>query len=184
MLCICYCAALVSVSEEVRSRCHLKHRLAQHMSESASNDSINTELVSGLGQQVVSYIPLPQVTATSPQQSYPPSSQITAPNCCAQAAANAAQATSPCQPPNTLALQAPPMTATPRRQKSFETLDQNAMAQARMQKNPVLTQVQVGEVETRLCYFVCCHHVVLVTSPLQSITLLTSMTSIFVQSIS
>ena len=37
-------AALVSVSEEVRSRCHLKHRFCMHISESASNDSISGEL--------------------------------------------------------------------------------------------------------------------------------------------
>ena len=38
-------AALVSVSEEVRSRCHLKHRFcSMHISESTSNDSIYGEL--------------------------------------------------------------------------------------------------------------------------------------------
>ena len=39
------CTALVSVSEEVRSRCHLKHRFcSMHISESTSNDSIYGEL--------------------------------------------------------------------------------------------------------------------------------------------
>jgi len=38
-------AALVSVSEEVRSRCHLKHRFcSMHISESTSNDSIYGEM--------------------------------------------------------------------------------------------------------------------------------------------
>ena len=38
-------AALVSVSEEVRSRCHLKHRFcSMHISESTSNDSIYGDL--------------------------------------------------------------------------------------------------------------------------------------------
>ncbi|XP_052834126.1 neurofibromin isoform X3 [Octopus bimaculoides] len=37
-----YLAALVSVSEEVRSRCHLKHRVSQYvMTDSPSSDSIN-----------------------------------------------------------------------------------------------------------------------------------------------
>jgi len=40
-----WCAALVSVSEEVRSRCHLKHRFcSMHISESTSNDSIYGDL--------------------------------------------------------------------------------------------------------------------------------------------
>ena len=39
------CVALVSVSEEVRSRCHLKHRVSPHLSESASSDSISTDLM-------------------------------------------------------------------------------------------------------------------------------------------
>ena len=37
-------AALVSVSEEVRSRCHLKHRVPQTISESTSSDSISGDL--------------------------------------------------------------------------------------------------------------------------------------------
>jgi len=41
-------AALVSVSEEVRSRCHLKHRFcSMHISESTSNDSIYGDLSYG-----------------------------------------------------------------------------------------------------------------------------------------
>lgn len=40
-----YLAALVSVSEEVRSRCHLKHRVSQYvMTDSPSSDSISAEL--------------------------------------------------------------------------------------------------------------------------------------------
>lgn len=40
-----YLAALISVSEEVQSRCHLKHRLMNTMTESASTDSISAELM-------------------------------------------------------------------------------------------------------------------------------------------
>lgn len=40
--------ALVSVSEEVRSRCHLKHRTSQYMmKESPSSDSLNTDMATG-----------------------------------------------------------------------------------------------------------------------------------------
>lgn len=40
--------ALVSVSEEVRSRCHLKHRTSQYMmKESPSSDSLNTDMAAG-----------------------------------------------------------------------------------------------------------------------------------------
>lgn len=40
-----YLAALVSVSEEVRSRCHLKHRTSQYMmTESPSSDSLTADL--------------------------------------------------------------------------------------------------------------------------------------------
>ena len=42
-----YLAALISVSEEVRSRCHLKHRSSQlpvAISESTSSDSISADL--------------------------------------------------------------------------------------------------------------------------------------------
>ena len=35
---------MVSVSEEVRSRCHLKHRVPQTISESTSSDSISGDL--------------------------------------------------------------------------------------------------------------------------------------------
>ncbi len=39
-----FLAALVSVSEEVRSRCHLKHRVPPTISESTSSDSISGDL--------------------------------------------------------------------------------------------------------------------------------------------
>ena len=38
-------SALVSVSEEVRSRCHLKHRTSQYMmTDSPSSDSLSAEM--------------------------------------------------------------------------------------------------------------------------------------------
>ncbi|KAK3767382.1 hypothetical protein RRG08_049749 [Elysia crispata] len=41
-----YLAALVSVSEEVRSRCHLKHRTPNYLSDSPSSESVSSDLTS------------------------------------------------------------------------------------------------------------------------------------------
>lgn len=64
-----YLAALVSVSEEVRSRCHLKHRVC-HMSESTSSDSMSADIhpspsASPQGQLSPSAPPLGSPTTTS-----------------------------------------------------------------------------------------------------------------------
>ncbi|XP_050410069.1 neurofibromin isoform X2 [Patella vulgata] len=100
-----YLAALVSVSEEVRSRCHLKHRTPNYMiSESTSNDSLNAEVN------------------------------------------NAAQGTSPITPPAgpTPSQVLPPPTNTPRRQKSWDHLDQNAVNSAKLQKGAQVSQSQAS----------------------------------------
>ncbi|RUS73016.1 hypothetical protein EGW08_019222, partial [Elysia chlorotica] len=41
-----YLAALVSVSEEVRSRCHLKHRTPNYLSDSPSSESVSSDMTS------------------------------------------------------------------------------------------------------------------------------------------
>lgn len=115
----------MSVSEEVRSRCHLKHRISQYMmTESPSSDSLNSEIPqmsttpggssnssSGSGQSIPS-TPAPPAPPTVPQNQN-----------------------------NTL----PMATPTPKRQKSWDLLDQSAMNTARgMQKgNAHLAQAQV-----------------------------------------
>ncbi|XP_048257175.1 neurofibromin-like isoform X1 [Haliotis rufescens] len=105
---VAYLAALVSVSEEVRSRCHLKHRTANYMiSESPSTESLNTELSSSQG--VSPSAPPPTTTVVTPPQNAPPTTAST---------------------------------PLPRRQKSCDLLDQNAMTAARMGKNVQLTQSQ------------------------------------------
>ncbi|XP_067682311.1 neurofibromin-like isoform X6 [Haliotis asinina] len=105
---VAYLAALVSVSEEVRSRCHLKHRTANYMiSESPSTESLNTELSSSQG--VSPSAPPPTTTVVTPPQNAPPTTAST---------------------------------PLPRRQKSCDLLDQNAMTVARMGKNVQLTQSQ------------------------------------------
>lgn len=83
---IYFCLALVGVSEEVRSRCHVKHSLPRYISESISQENFATE-----------------------QQN----SNVNA---------------------NTTS-------ATNRRQKSWDLLDQNALAQARQQKQQSAHQV-------------------------------------------
>ena len=110
-----YLAALVSVSEEVRSRCHLKHRNPPTIPESASSDSISVDLAQH--QQPVTP-PAPPPVAPPPQPPPPPQQQAPPPQ----------QQTTP----------------TTRRQKSWDLLDQNAMAQARLQKQGHMTQVQVS----------------------------------------
>jgi len=60
------CAALVSVSEEVRSRCHLKHRFcSMHISESTSNDSIYGELSYPSSQHLSHHGTLHHLTAAN-----------------------------------------------------------------------------------------------------------------------
>lgn len=44
---VAYLTALVSVSEEVRSRCHIRHSLARHFNESNSNDFLDSATTNG-----------------------------------------------------------------------------------------------------------------------------------------
>ncbi|XP_062578923.1 neurofibromin-like isoform X10 [Saccostrea cucullata] len=106
-----YLAALVSVSEEVRSRCHLKHRTSQYMmKESPSSDSLNTDMAAGVFSSSAAgpVIPVPSLPVASTLDIQPPPSMT------------------------------PPPVATPmtRRQKSWEVLDLGPMNAARLQKGP------------------------------------------------
>jgi len=128
--------ALVSVSEEVRSRCHLKHRISQYMmSESPSSDSLNADI----GQMSTTPGGSSNSSAGS-GQSIPSTPAPPAPP------------SLPNQLNNTLPMAKPP----PRREKSWDLLDQSAMNTARgMQKgNTHLTQAQV------FASFNCCEKVV------------------------
>ena len=112
-------AALVSVSEEVRSRCHLKHRLSPQICESTSSDSISNDLT-----------PPPPTNAPATSPVHPPAHHVLAPSASQPQGMGAASGCAPLMP-------------TPaRRQKSCDTLDQSALAQARMTKHS--PQVQVG----------------------------------------
>ncbi|KAJ9589315.1 hypothetical protein L9F63_017474, partial [Diploptera punctata] len=93
---VAYLAALVSVSEEVRSRCHVKHSLARMIPESGSSENFTVD-------SHLSLLP------------HPPQSQ--------QQSSGAG-------------------TPTNRRQKSWDLLDQTAIAQARQQKQHSQQQTQ------------------------------------------
>ena len=124
-------AALVSVSEEVRSRCHLKHRISPHLSESASSDSLSADLISHHGPpQAISPGSHPHLVGViSPGM--PPAGMVILPPMPPSVEASGGMVLSASTP-----------IPTPRKQKSWETLDQNAMSQARQQKNTQLSQVQ------------------------------------------
>lgn len=119
--------ALVSVSEEVRSRCHLKHRISQYMmTESPSSDSLNAEI---------------------PQMSTTPGGSSNSSTGSAQSMPSAqAPPVPPVPVPTTQNNTLPMATPTPKRQKSWDLLDQSAMNTARgMQKgNTHLSQGQVS----------------------------------------
>ncbi|CAD5126032.1 DgyrCDS14209 [Dimorphilus gyrociliatus] len=68
-----YLAALVSVSEEVRSRCHLKHRVC-HMSESTSSDSMSADI-----HPSPSASPQGQLSPSAPPQGSPTTSSTCTP---------------------------------------------------------------------------------------------------------
>ncbi|XP_067128062.1 neurofibromin isoform X2 [Centruroides vittatus] len=132
-----YLAALVSVSEEVRSRCHLKHRIARVVSESPSAEGFSGDLHSAI--------------STSPSNPTPTQTpgHTPIPSPCSSASTSAQ--TSPHAPlPSHNAQLIPqggsgtPLANTPfnRRQKSWDLLDQNALAQARLTKQTTVQQVQ------------------------------------------
>ncbi|XP_021368387.1 neurofibromin-like isoform X2 [Mizuhopecten yessoensis] len=126
-----YLAALVFVSEEVRSRCHLKHRTSQYMmTESPSSDSLSAELAqqttpgssSSSGSSAMG-APPPALPPTTPSTQVVPAP--------------------PCHPPTTVCNTPPVNTPITRRQKSCDLLDQNAMNNAcRTSKVTHLQQAQ------------------------------------------
>uniref|UniRef100_T1J6E5 Neurofibromin n=1 Tax=Strigamia maritima TaxID=126957 RepID=T1J6E5_STRMM len=106
---VAYLAALVSVSDEVRNRCHLKHGCTRNISQSASTDNFSV----GLHLHVCSQ---PQQAANAPANATNVASSQAADVNMSQT--NAASG----------------LGAANRRQKSWDLLDQNAIVQARLQK--------------------------------------------------
>lgn len=103
--------ALIPVSEEVRSRCHLKHSASRATSECGSVDNVHMGVqLNAVGIPTSSTSPATSPSA-SPHRGHSPSGR---------------QLSGSSTPVN-------------RRQKSWDLLDQTAIAQARLQKQ---TQVQ------------------------------------------
>lgn len=97
----------------------MKHRIARVVSESPSAEAFATELHPAVSPQV----------STSPSNPSPPTPSPSS---------NSAQ-TSPHGPPPNNCLQQPTLPVTPvnRRHKSWDTLDQNALFQAKNKQSPV-----------------------------------------------
>lgn len=111
---IAYLTALVSVSEEVRSRCHVKHSLSRWISDSMSQEGFYTEMVNGN-------------TNGATQNGTGSSSHMNSLN---------------------------------RRQKSWDLLDQNAIALARQHKQHTAHQVYSIDffflpIFFRICILLC-----------------------------
>ncbi|XP_068081132.1 neurofibromin [Anabrus simplex] len=115
---VAYLAALVSVSEEVRSRCHVKHSLARTIPESGSTENFPVDMHLNL-------IPQPHVAPTLGTGS---SIQAPATPCDNNGSQHSGSSSS--------------STPANRRQKSWDLLDQTAIAQARQQKHTPPQQVQ------------------------------------------
>ncbi|XP_069683037.1 neurofibromin isoform X4 [Periplaneta americana] len=124
---VAYLAALVSVSEEVRSRCHVKHSLARMIPESGSSENFSVDNHLGL-------LPHPPVP---PANVSPAMNVISNPSPSQRSEGNNGQSNQPCQQHASGG-----GTPTNRRQKSWDLLDQTAIAQARQQKQHPQQQTQ------------------------------------------
>ncbi|XP_063221250.1 neurofibromin isoform X2 [Bacillus rossius redtenbacheri] len=108
---VAYLAALVSVSEEVRSRCHVKHSVARNMPESSSTEALAVE-------SHLSLLPQVHVGPTASSAAVQ-NHNGGAGSGCVGGSVGASSATLPAN----------------RRQKSWDLLDQTAIAQARQHKH-------------------------------------------------
>ncbi|XP_022248395.1 neurofibromin-like, partial [Limulus polyphemus] len=124
---VAYLAALISVSEEVRSRCHLKHRVARVVSESPSAERFAVDLHSSVPSSQCTISPSNPTPSHTPGHTPIPSpSSSTCPSI----------QTSPHPPQMSMAV-----VPTTRRQKSWDLLDQNALSQAHLTKHTSVQQV-------------------------------------------
>lgn len=134
---VAYLAALVSVSEEVRSRCHLKQSLAQEVPESFSSDNfvVDSHL------HMYAYQTQQQVESLSQNTQTASNTPATTPLSCTSGIATAGASSAASTPMN-------------RRQKSWDLLDQNVLVQARLQKqgqvqhHAILQQQQSAPAQT------------------------------------
>lgn len=105
--------ALVSVSEEVRSRCHIKHSLPRFTADTISQENFIPDNLGSQGQ------PQSAAPVSMPQSAPPTSLPMTGVNPGATSTSMSAN----------------------RRQKSWDLLDQSAIAQARQHKQATPQQV-------------------------------------------
>ncbi|XP_046387119.1 neurofibromin isoform X3 [Ischnura elegans] len=117
---VAYLAALVSVSEEVRSRCHAKHSFARPMPESGSAENFP-------GDMHINLLPQNMNSTVIPPANMPANDTMAVNRGGGSVISDSSTI------PNPLG------TPTNRRQKSWDLLDQAAIVQARQQKQ---TQVQ------------------------------------------
>lgn len=134
-----YLSALVSVSEEVQSRCHLKHRITRLVSESPSTKNFSSDL-----QQNVTTTTSPKNPPTTPTQQTPSPTPLPSPSTSMSSCVS--QSTQITIIPSSYTMhqlhpQSPsasicshPSTPANRRQKSWDLLDQNAISQAKLGK--------------------------------------------------
>ncbi|XP_075746616.1 neurofibromin isoform X3 [Rhipicephalus microplus] len=123
---VAYLAALVSVSEEVRSRCHLKHRVSTRVASEALARTPPSPVPTSLGTQSASSSSSAIASASSPSATgaaapSPPTFLMPA---------GGSSSANQLHPPPPLGQQQ----QGGRRQKSWDLLDQNALAQARLAK--------------------------------------------------
>ncbi|PNF21159.1 hypothetical protein B7P43_G05091 [Cryptotermes secundus] len=121
---VAYLAALVSVSEEVRSRCHVKHSIARMIPESGSgeNFAVDSHL------NVMPHPPATNVSHAMSVMSASPSQR--------SEGSNGQSNQQPQQEASGVG------TPTNRRQKSWDLLDQTAIALARQKKHHTQQQAQ------------------------------------------
>lgn len=144
-----YLSALVSVSEEVQSRCHLKHRVTRLVSESPSSKNFSVE-PSSIHHQTVHATSSTQTTGSSTSPKNPPTtptqqtpSPTPLPSPSTSMASSVTQSTIASsftmhqlhpQPASNVPVVSNPNTPCNKRQKSWDLLDQNAISQAKLGK--------------------------------------------------
>ncbi|RWS09353.1 neurofibromin-like protein, partial [Dinothrombium tinctorium] len=151
---VAYLAALIPVSEEVQSRCHLKHGVARVVSESPSTKNFSSDLHhSGATGSSTTTGSSPKNPTTPTQQTPTPTplpspssvcSNLTHPSQASTIAAN--YSLHPQASSQTLA-SSHPSTPTNRRQKSWDLIDNTSLMQAKFSKvsHPVLLQHSLSQ---------------------------------------
>ena len=143
-----YLSALVSVSEEVQSRCHLKHRITRLVSESPSTKNFSSDLQQNASANTTGSSTSPKNPPSTPTQQTPsptplPSPSTSMSSCVSQTTQITIMPSSytmhqllhaqhPQSPSNMHPFASHPSTPTNRRQKSWDLLDQNAISQAKL----------------------------------------------------